>query len=263
MASDGVVTVDMVQGVVGAHAIRGPDWRGDSVSAMEEQVSQRTREEDEDCESRKEEEDGEPGKEASGSDKVAKGAHADTITPEEESVLVSVITILLIFLVLILVLPFQLQKSTQAPTPRPREQQTLSPSWSPKGVPFVELGPELRGENENACLGAAVVVVEGRWFAYGSPGRNPSGVVRVVDMYNGTQIGQDIVGSTEPFGEVGWVLASAPGGWLAVAGRHTVRLLRYNHNTALWEQCGRIWLGPISTLRNIMSHLSSQSLSTH
>ena len=97
--------------------------------------------------------------------------------------------------------------------------------------------------NEIAELGSGVAFVGDRWFAYGSQGHgvNRSGLVRVVDLHNGTQIGQDIEGNTtEGFTKVGWELSSAEGGWLAVAGRHTVRVLRYNHATALWEQYGRL-----------------------
>ena len=168
----------------------------------------------------------------------------------------NIFIIFIIALVLVIVLPIQLQKKTggegpvptrhptvQEETPRPTLANTPAPSLSPRGAPFVKSGPELAGENEGARLGSAVVVVGDRWLAYGSQGHgvNQSGLVRVVDMHNGTQIGQDIVGnSTEGFTEVGWSLASAEGGWLAVAGRHTVRLLRYNLSTALWEQYGGV-----------------------
>ena len=170
----------------------------------------------------------------------------------------NIFIVFVVALVLVIVLPIELQKGspsgpplTRPPTPvsPPSPQRTrpptptFPPSLSPRGAPFVPSGPEIMGANEFAELGSDVTFVGDRWFAYGSQGHgvNRSGLVRVVDLYNGTQIGQDIEGNTtEGFTEVGWALASAEGGWLAVAGRHTVHVLLYNETTALWEQYGRI-----------------------
>ena len=175
----------------------------------------------------------------------------------------NIVIVFVVALVLVIVLPIKLQNGSPsgppltrpptpvAPLPPPSPKRTrlplpiptFPPSLSPRGAPFVPFGPEIMGANEFAELGSDVAFVGDRWFAYGSQGHgvNRSGLVHVVDMYNGTQIGQDIEGNTtEGFAEVGWELASAEGGWLAVAGRHTVRVLRYNHTTSLWEQYGRI-----------------------
>ena len=146
-----------------------------------------------------------------------------------------------IVLVLVIVLPIELQRQSAGGEDTPPSD--MAPAQTPTNVPFVKFGPELVGENIGALLGASVEVVGDRWFAYGSPGHgiNQSGLVRVVDMYNGTQIGQDIVGNTtEAFTGVGLFLSSAEGGWLAVSGRHSVRLLRYNYGTGLWESHGGV-----------------------
>ena len=102
-----------------------------------------------------------------------------------------ILIVFIIALVLAVVLPLQLATASSSISP------TSSPASDTYEYTFVKFGSELKGQNEGALLGASVEVVGDRWFAYGSPGHgvNRSGLVRVVDMYNGTQIGQDIVGN--------------------------------------------------------------------
>ena len=142
------------------------------------------------------------------------------------------------------------QAPTVSPLPPSNLPSTFFPSQSPRGPPFVQHRPAIMGENPGEMCGVSVEVIDEGWLAYGCPGKRAtntmanaeaSGLVRVVDMYNGTQIGQNIVGNADDgFEDVGWALSSAVGGWLAVAGRRSVRLLRYNQTTALWESIGSL-----------------------
>ena len=194
-----------------------------------------------------------PNHHGTGNDSNLEALNGPDIERERRKTWIYTANIVIVFIValgLVIVLPIELMASpsgsslTRAPTlvsPSPKSTRlpipTFPPSLSPRGAPFIPSGPEIVGVNEFAELGSAVAFVGDRWFAYGSPGHgiNRSGLVRVVDLYNGTQIGQDIVGNaTRGFTEVGWALASAEGGWLAVAGKHTVHMLRYNHTTSLW-----------------------------
>ena len=230
------LSADMVQGIVGAHAI--PGLHGTTTTSGWETSSEA-------------DEDLEQGREASVSN--SRGAADEELKKEKRrkrTLIASIVLVIaLVGLVLAIVLPLQLQQSsslpasTPQPTPTPPKPQTLSPSLTPPGIPFREFGPELVGESDEVALGSAVAVVGDRWYAYGVPGHglNRTGLVRVVDMYNGTQIGQDIVGnSTLGFTEAGRFLSSVQGGWLAVAGLDWVRLLRYNDTSALWESHGRV-----------------------
>ena len=112
---------------------------------------------------------------------------------------------------------------------QPSDLRTLSPSMTPRGSSFVAFGDEYVGEQAGEMLGQSLAFVGDRWVAVGSPGHNGgAGLVRIWDIYNGTQIGQDLIVSN--VSRVGDAL-SAEGSFLAFSGLDAVFVARYNART--------------------------------
>ena len=132
-------------------------------------------------------------------DNDPEGQQTEQEKPKRRICIIGTAVACIVVLVLAIVLPLQLlngsssssspsdepvvSPNTPAPVvPRtPAPVVTLSPSLAPRGAPFVELGPEIVGEDTDALLGFSVAAVGEQWFAHGSPRfANRAGKVRVM-----------------------------------------------------------------------------------
>ena len=122
--------------------------------------------------------------------------------------------------------------------PPPVLRRTFAPSVTP-GASFVKFGDDIDGEDRLERFGYSVAFVGERWVAVSAPATGSvAGLVRVLDIYNRSQIGQDMVGTirNNEFG----VALSGTDDFLAVASTNLVWLVRYNETGRQWDRVGPI-----------------------
>ena len=161
--------------------------------------------------------------------------------------------LLFVFLAVAVALPLALMERSEGdpdrleddpnsvPTGPPVLPRTFAPSVTPGASSFVKFGNDIEGEDRLGRFGFSVAFVGERWvavgvpFSYTEPGL---GFVRVFDIYNRSQIGQDLVSNIEEFSNRFGEYLSGTKDFLAVAFSTFVDLFRYNETSRQWDRVG-------------------------